>query len=257
VVTGSPIEVPVPGGAAEAWLSRPAGDDDRPGVLFFTDAFGVRPQIEQMADRIAGWGYVVLVPNVFHRAGSIAQLAPTVDLRTPDGREGYFRKAMPRVRALTPERARPDIEAYVDALTGLPGVAAGPIGVTGYCMGARLALQTACQRPDVVAACGCFHGGRLATEDDDSPHRGLPGARAAFVVGHADKDHSMPAADIRRLDAALDDAGVEHLTRICTGAAHGYTMADTSAYDEEAAEWHYGALAELFTRCLAGRSPDR
>jgi carboxymethylenebutenolidase len=251
------IDVPVPSGSAEAWLSRPADADDHPGVLFFMDAIGIRPQIEQMADRIAAWGYVVLVPNVFHREGTVAELAPTTDLRVPEAREAFFGTAMPRVRRLTADRARPDIEAYVDALLGLPGVAAGPIGVTGYCMGARLAVRAACVRPDVVAACGAFHGGGLATEDDDSPHRGLSRARAAFVLGHADKDRSMPPAAVDRLDSALDHAGLEHLTRVCPGAPHGYTMADTSPYDEAAAEWHFGVLEDLFSRSLAARSPGR
>ena len=43
------------------------------------DAFGLRPQIEQMADRIAADGYVVLAPNVFYRPAR----APVVDARRP------------------------------------------------------------------------------------------------------------------------------------------------------------------------------
>ena len=39
------------------------------------DAFGLRPQIAEMTGRIAGWGYTVLAPNVFHRNGSVADLA--------------------------------------------------------------------------------------------------------------------------------------------------------------------------------------
>ena len=52
------IEIPVPDGTAEAYV---AGPDDRsaPGVLFFMDAFGLRPQIGNMLERIAGWGYTV------------------------------------------------------------------------------------------------------------------------------------------------------------------------------------------------------
>ena len=255
-VTGL-TRVAIPDGSAEAWVSRPEGDGTYPGVLLLTDAFGVRPQIEKMADRIAGWGHVVMAPNVFHRDGSIAELAPGVDLRDEEASASYLAQAFSRVRRLTPAQVEPDLDRYVDALLGLPGVLDGSIGVTGYCMGARLALRTACLRPEVVAACGCFHGGRLATQEDDSPHRLLPRARAAFVLGHADKDRSMPAAAIEQLDEALDDAGLEHLTRVCVGAPHGYTMADTPAYDEGAAEWHYAALADLFSRSLAGRSPDR
>jgi carboxymethylenebutenolidase len=250
VVTGALIEVPVPDGAAEAWVSRPDDTGPHPGVLLFMDAFGIRPQIRTMAERIAGWGYVVLAPNVFHRSGTIAELEPTVDLREPEEREHAIRSAMGRVGALTPDLAERDVPAYVDALRALPGVAPGPIGVTGYCMGARLAVRAAGLRPDAVAACGGFHGGGLATEDDDSPHRGLARAKAAFCFGHADHDRSMGPEAIARLDRALDDAGLEHVTEVYAGAPHGYTMADTSSYDEAAAERHYVALRDLLDRAL-------
>lgn len=250
------IEVLVPGGTAEAWVSRPDGGA-HPGVLLYMDAFGIRPQIEEMADRIASWGYVVLAPNVFHRDGTVEELAPQVDLRDRDASEEFFGKAFKRVRALTADKAAGDVPAYVDALLALPGVIDEPIGVTGYCMGARLAVRTACLRPDDVAACGGFHGGGLATDDDDSPHRGLPDAKASFVFGHADRDRSMPPEAIGRLEAALADAGLDHVSEVFPGAAHGYTMADTSSYDEVSAERHYVMLEELFTRSLAGRSPDR
>ena len=40
-------------------------------------------------------------------------------------------------------------------------------------------------------------------------------------------------------------------TEVYTGAAHGYTMADTAAYDEAAAERHYNALFDLLGRTVA------
>ena len=251
------VDVAVPGGTAEAWLSRPDDGATHPGVLVFMDAFGIRPQIGRLADRISSWGYVVLAPNVFHREGTVAELAPAADLRDAATRQDFFAVAAPRIRRLTPSLAAQDIDAYVDALRGLPGVADGPIGVTGYCMGARLAVRAACLRPDLVAACGGFHGGCLATDDADSPHLGLENARARFYLGHADGDRSMPPEAIARLDAALDDAGLEHVTEVYAGAPHGYTMADTSSYDEAAAERHYVALEDLLRRSLGARSPDR
>jgi carboxymethylenebutenolidase len=244
------VELAVPDGAAEAWVSRPADGAPHPGVLLFVDAFGVRPQIRRMAERIAGWGYVVLVPNVFHREGSIEALAPTTDLRDPETRGEAIAAAMPRVRRLTADLAIGDV--YVDALLGLPDVAAGPVAVTGYCMGARLAVRAACRRPDVVAACGGFHGGGLAGDDEDSPHLGLGRARACFFFGHADGDRSMPPEAIARLDRALDEAGLEYDSEVYPGAPHGYTMADTSSYDEVADELHFAALEDLLARTLGG-----
>jgi carboxymethylenebutenolidase len=251
------IEVAVPGGTAEAYVARPdpksspgSSPGPHPGVLFYMDAFGVRPQIEEMADRIASWGYVVLVPNVFHRHGTIEDLAPEVDLRDRDAAASFFEVAFKRVRSLTGRVAGQDAPAYVDALRALPGVAEGPVGVTGYCMGARMALRTACLRPDAVAACGGFHGGSLATDAADSPHLGLPDARARFFFGHADNDRSMQPDAIARLDQALDDAGLEHETVVYPGAPHGYTMADTASYDEAAAEQHFDALRRLLDRTV-------
>lgn len=261
-MTAPLIEVPVDHGVAEAYVAAPyfaapAGPGDRPGVLLFMDAFGIRPQIEEMADRIAGWGYVVMAPNVFHRHGRVADLAPPADLRDPEATEEFRAAAFGRVRTLTPALADRDIPAYVDALRALPGVSDGPIGVTGYCMGARLAVRASWVRPDAVAACGAFHGGRLATEDADSPHLGLPRARAAYVFAHADRDRSMPAEDIARLEHTLAGAGLEHVSEVYAGAAHGYTMADTPAYDEAAAERHFAALEDLLRRSLGAGSPGR
>ena len=246
------IEIPMPGGGtAEAYVFRPEAESggEHPGVLFCMDAFGLRPRIEEMAQRIANWGYVVLTPNVFHRAGRIEDLMPRVDLTEPGRREEYIAEAMSRVRALTADQAEQDLPAYLLALKGLPGVVRGPVGTTGYCMGARLAVRAANLDPE-VAAVGGFHGGGLATDADDSPHRGLGNARAEFVFGHADQDRSMPADAIVMLGEALRDAGLTASNEVYDGAAHGYSMADTSAYDEAATERHFEELRALLDRTL-------
>ncbi|MDR6622976.1 dienelactone hydrolase family protein [Sinomonas atrocyanea] len=193
---------------------------------------------------------MVLAPNVFYREGSVAELAPALDMTTGEGREEAGKAAFPRVGRLTADKALPDIDAWTAALASLDGVAQGPIGVTGYCMGARLAVRTANAHPE-VAACGGFHGGGLATDDADSPHLGLPGARARFVFGHADHDRSMAPEAVARLGEALEAAGLEASNVIYPGASHGYSMADTSAYNEEATERHFRELRALFDATLA------
>jgi carboxymethylenebutenolidase len=248
------LEIPMPDGdVAEAYVARPSAltrrGGDLPGVLFFMDAIGLRPRIAEMCQRIADWGYVVLAPNVFHRDGRAADLAPKADLTQPGEREAFFAVVMPRVGALTADLAEQDIPVYLAALRDLPGVEDGALGVTGYCMGARLAVRAACLDPD-VAAVGGFHGGGLAGENDDSPHLGLARARARFVFGHADNDRSMPAEAIARLGEALESAGLEARNEVYPGAAHGYSMADTSMYDEAATERHFTELQALLDRAL-------
>ncbi|MFC7493876.1 MULTISPECIES: dienelactone hydrolase family protein [unclassified Nocardioides] len=243
---GKTIEIQAPDGVAEAYLT---GEVGRPGVLFYMDAIGLRPRIEEMADRIASWGYVVLAPNVFYRDGRVADLAPRADLRDHGEREAFFAGGvMDRVHGLTPDHAEPDAAAWVAELEQHAGD--GPIGVTGYCMGARLAVRTAGWHPGTVAACGGFHGGGLATDADDSPHRAIAVSTAEFAFGHADHDRSMPLDAVAALEDALMAADRPHLNEVYAGAAHGYTMADTSVYDETATERHFTVLRRLLARTL-------
>lgn len=242
---GTRVEIATDDGTAEAYLTGRSG----PGVLLVMDVFGIRPRIEDMADRIASWGYVVLAPNVFYREGTIDQLAPDVDMTTPGGREEAGRKAMPRIGGLTPERAEADLPHYLEALRRADGVTGEKLGATGYCMGAKIAVRAACLDRGVVAV-GGWHSPALASDDEGSPHEKLGQARAEFVFGHADNDRSNPPEAIERLGRALDDAGLTAKNEVYEGAPHGYSMADTSAYDEAATERHFGELDALFGRTL-------
>src|SRR4051794_920387 len=243
-MTGELIDVAMPDGVAEAYLARPGDGADHPAVLLIADAYGLRPQIERMADRIAQRGYLVLAPNVFYRHGR----APVVSLDgigDPEQREAVFGRVMPLIRGWTPEQIVRDGGAYLDRLGD------GPVAITGYCMGGRAGWHIAAAHPQRVKALGGFHVGGLVTDGDDSPHRKAGQLGAEVYMGYADNDRSMNAEQIATLDRALDDAGVRHETEVYRDAAHGYTMADTPAYDEAAAERHFAALFALLDRTVA------
>lgn len=248
-VRGISVDVPTQDGVADAYLVHPDDDAPRPAVLFYMDAFGLRPHLTAMADRLAGAGYTVLVPNLFYRSGR----TPVFDLPEfidPGARPELWGQILPVMQALTPELALRDAAAYLGWLAGHPRVAAGPVGTTGYCMGARLVLHTAGAFPERVAAAAGFHGGRLATDDPDSPHLAAARITGEVYLGHADQDPSLPPEQIDRLDKALTEAGVRHRAEVYTGAPHGYTQADTASYDAEAAERHWTALLDLLNRAL-------
>ena len=242
----STVDVRAPDGVADAYLTRPEAGERHPGVLLVMDAYGLRPRIEEMAVRIAERGYAVMAPNVFYRAGR-APVLPFPDLTTEDARAEFFEDVRPLMSQLTPERIAADGAAYLDELAN---VADGPVAITGYCMGARLGLRMAAAHPERVAALAGFQGGGLATDDPESPHRSAGALRAEVYFGHADQDRSNTSEQIATLDAALDRAGVAHRSEVYAGARHGYTMADTPAYDEEASERHFAALFDLLERTL-------
>src|SRR5690349_14186408 len=94
------IDIQTPEGTADAYLSRPAGES-RGGVLFMFDAFGLRPRIYEMADRIAAGGYTVLAPNLFYRAGRTPVLE-FPDMSTDELRMAFFGKVRPLMEQLGP-----------------------------------------------------------------------------------------------------------------------------------------------------------
>jgi carboxymethylenebutenolidase len=248
----STVDIPTADGTADAYLAAPESRGTHPGVLFYMDAFGLRPRLEEMAQRIADEGYVVLLPNVLYRHGR-APLVDTSELKAPEARGRLFKVLRPWIAALGPQQAMSDAEAYLDFLTGLDGVTDGPVGVTGYCMGGALALRTAAHRPEQVAAVAAFHPARLATDNPDSPHLLVDRLKAEVYVASADRDAGMPPEQQQKLEDALTGARVRHVCEQYDGAAHGFTMSDTAVYDEAATDRHWVALLDLLSRNLSRR----
>jgi carboxymethylenebutenolidase len=244
----STIELRTPDGVADAYVTRPDDRRSHPAVLFMMDAYGLRPTIEQMADRIAARGYVVLVPNLFYRHGR-PPVVPLPDKTDPDSRAAFMKAIRPLLLELTADLLVPDGGAYLEYLDG---VAPGPVGITGYCMGARQGWRIAAAYPERVVALGGFHGGGLVTDTDDSPHLSARQLKAELYFGHADQDASMTPEQIATLDRSLDDAGVRHRTEVYEGALHGYTMSDSAVYNEAACERHFTELFALLERNLGG-----
>ena len=241
------VEIKTPDGVANAYLAQP-DDGPHPGVLLISDAFGLRPAIEDMVDRVAADGYVVLAPNVFYRAGPApveAILGPSDRERPPDA----FRAVLPLIQQLTPALIAADGGAYLEYLGRV--AAPGRVGIVGYCMGGRLAWRIAAAHPERVAALAAFHTAGLVTEDSDSPHRSAAdlGPIEAYF-GFADEDPGATPEQIATLEQALDATGVRYVAEVYEGAHHGYAVADSAAYDKAASERQFRELGALVKRAL-------
>ena len=244
----STVEIAAPDGIADAYLARP---DDRihPGVLFLMDAFGLRPTLYEMAERIAADGYVVLAPNVFYRAGR-SPVPPLPDLTDPEQRRSFFQSVLrPLIEQLTPERLAADGAAYLDYLSDV--ASSGPVAITGYCMGGRVGWRIAAAHPGRVAALAAFHPGGLVSDAPDSPHRSAAELKAEMYFGFADRDPSMTAEQIATLEQTLEEVGAHYRSEVYEGAQHGYTMADQASHDGAARERHFRELRSLLERTVA------
>lgn len=232
-------------GTCRVTVATPDGDGPWPGVVMYPDAGGPRPTFDQMAAELAGHGYVVVVPDVYHRSGDWAPFDMGTVFGDPDERKRLF--AM--IGSVTPEAMATDASALFDYLAGRPDVRGERFGTTGYCMGGRTSITVAGRLPDRVAAAMSFHGGGLVTDDADSPHRWADRIQARVYVGGAADDQSFTTDDAETLDKALTAAGVEH-TVVIYDAAHGFAVPDNAPYDEAAAQRHWDAMREVFAAAL-------
>lgn len=223
----------------------PDGAGPWPAVIMYMDGLAIRPTLVEMAARLAGHGYVVLLPDMFYRFGPYTPLVPKevfkVDFRAIVG---------PMMATTDNHKAAEDTAAFIAWLDTRGDVAGPKIGTVGFCMGGGMALTAAGSYPDRVAAAASFHGGRLATDTPLSPHLLAPRITAEVYVAGADDDATYPPDMAERLEQALSDAGVRHVCEIYPGAAHGWMKPDFPVYDEPAAERGWRETLALFERNL-------
>jgi carboxymethylenebutenolidase len=242
------VSVPTPEGDMRAFAFTPdQGAGPWPATIIFMDAPAIRPALFDMGERLAKAGYYVLLPDLFWRAGPYPPL-DIVKARAGDPEMGAL---FQKLRGSTSvEKQMTDAKACLDFLDKQPKADARKVGVTGYCMGGGIALRAAGTFPDKIAAAASFHGGNMATETDNSPHRLADRIQAKVLVAGADEDASFDEGQKERLDKALSDAGVEAEVSIWKGCRHGWVPADMPVHNAEGAERHWKELIRLFDETL-------
>ena len=238
------VEIRTGDGTADATLIRPAGANPHPGVIVLTDIWGVRPAYVDLTKKIAGHGYVVLLPNIFYRSGR-PPFTENMDFQDPRTKARVGEITAP----LTPEKMERDGSAYVDFLASQRFVMDGPMGVVGFCYAGQYALRVAAARPDRIGAAASFHGGGLYNDDENSPHRLLPRVKARTYFGHATNDNSMTAGQIEMFESALEKWGGEY-TSETYNARHGWMIPGREIYDPDNAARGFAKLVELFDTSL-------
>lgn len=240
------VEITMPVGACAAYMFCPPSAGPWPAVLFLMDGFGIRPALFEMAERLAQGGYVVLLPNLYYRAGAHDALVPKEVFAA-----GNVQAQLgPLIASTDNRRGAEDAGSFLDFLDTRVEVKQGGIAVVGYCRTGALALTVAATYPDRITAVASFHGGNLATDADDSPHLLASEIRARVYVAGADQDASYPPEMAARLGTALTEANVDHHCEIYEGARHGWAMPDFPVYDADASERHWHALFALLDATL-------
>lgn len=249
------VEVKTADGVCDAALIYPT-KGSHPGVLIWTDAFGLRPAMREIGKRIAAEGYTVLVPNPYYRAGK----ATSIDLDTAKfsftnaDDMAKLRKYMAGLNE--PGSAERDAAAYIAFLDAQKQVnKKKKIGTQGYCMGGPLVFKTCAAVPSRVGAGASFHGGGLVTDQPSSPHLLIPKMKAHLYIGIASNDDQRQPDAKDKLKEAFEAAKVPAQIEVYKGV-HGWCVPDMPAregspiYNKPDAERAWAKLVALYKSAL-------
>ena len=244
---GVDVEIKTPDGTCDAYFVSPA-KGRHPAVLTWPDIFGLRPASKEMATRLAGSGYSVLVINPFYRT----QKAPTAP-EHPDFNDPATRQAlMTLAGTLSPATAATDATAFIAFLDAQPSVdKKKKMGTTGYCMGGPFVFRTAAAHADRIGAAATFHGGGLVTDKPESPHLLIPQMKAQYLVAIAENDDTRQPEAKTVLKDAFAKANLSAEVEVYSGAQHGWCPPDSAVYNHDQAEKAWSRQLALFSKALA------
>jgi carboxymethylenebutenolidase len=257
-VVAKDVAITTPDGNCDAAFFHPA-TGKHPGVLIWTDAFGLRPTFRDLGKRLAAHGYAVLVPNPFYRMAK-APVYTEAEVSSFDFQDAAQMAKVKQFMAspTAPGAAEADAKAFTAFLDAQTQVnPARKLGTQGYCMGGALVMRTAATVADRIGAGASFHGGGLVTDKPDSPHLLAPKIKARLYIAIASNDDQRQPEAKDKLRQAFAAARVAADIEVYAGARHGWCVADMPLqngqpiYSKADAERAWSKLLGLYETALA------
>ena len=188
------IEITTRDGPMKAYVAHPKGDGQFPAVIVLHEIFGITPELQHIADMLAGEGYVAIVPALFHRTDP--------DFLAPYDTDGMTR-GRAAVNQLSHDDVRSDIRGAIDWVRGQPN-ASGEIATWGFCWGGSVAFMTATF--DDLRAAISFYGAQIVK----SPYDGRPPMldytaqiQTPLFLVFGGQDTSISGNDIQKIQDTL------------------------------------------------------
>lgn len=236
-------EIATPTGPMRTYLFRPVAEGRYPGIVLYSEIFQLTGPIRRAASFLAGHGYIVAVPEIYHELEPAGTMLAYDQAGADQGNHDKYAKELSSYDA--------DARAVLDHLKSMPACS-GKLGVLGICLGGHLAFRAAMQ-PD-VAATVCFyatdiHTGTLGKGKNDDTL-----ARAAEIAGElllfwGRQDPHVPLEGRTRIRARLDEAGLNFTWHEVNGA-HAFLRDEGPRYDPALAAQCLTQALELFHRRL-------
>lgn len=238
------VQIKTQDGTMDAFFVHPE-PGSHAAVILWPDIASLRESKRNMARRLAGEGYAVLVANPYYRDVPGDQFESSVQFREVGG----FQKVRPWREKLSSRAVMRDADALVSWLDQQSAVdTAQGIGTQGYCMGGPFTVYTAHSRPDRVKAAASFHGGGLVRDDADSPHKILK-TDTSYLIAIAKNDDAKAPDEKDALRTAAKAGGISAEIEVY-GGDHGWTVPDNPKYAEAEAERAWARLLATYEGAL-------
>ena len=224
----------VDGETMRCYVSAPEGAGPFAGVIVAQHAGGVDEFIQTMSDRVASAGYVAIAPELYHRDPN-----PGDD---PLTRMGRLRDA----------NVVKDVNAAFEHVKGLANVAAERIGLTGFCMGGRVAYLMAGHIPSLRAT-AVFYGGNIMVPwgEGPAPFDRTDHIQCPLLGLFGEEDTNPSPTDVAKIDAELTRLGKKHEFHSYSGAGHAFMNEARPSYRQQAAEDAWAKCLDWFERYLS------
>jgi len=242
LITTQYVDIPVDGSPMRMFVCAPKTEAKVPGILFYSDIFQLTGPMVRACQRLAGYGYVVAAPEIYHRLEPLGAVIPFDD----EGRTRGLENA-----ARTPVKDfDTDCRAALDYLEQHPQVAAGKLGAGGFCIGGHLAFRAALQ-PDVRGTV-CFyptgvHNGKLGQDEDAKTFERLQQITGEMLIVFGTFDPHIPEDGRAKIIGGLQQAGT-HFEVKHYAAEHAFMRDEGPRYDAEATDQAWAEMIAFFRR---------
>lgn len=239
------VDIRTPTGPMRSCVSRPAAGGQYPGLVLFSEIFQITGPIRRTAALLAGHGYVVVTPEIYH------ELEPAGTVLAYDQAGADTGNAHKIAKEISSYDS--DARAALDFLKS-HRECTGRLGVMGICIGGHLAFRAA-MNPDVLAA-ACFyatdiHKGSLGKGMNDNSLARAGDIRGELLHIWGRQDPHVPLDGRVRIHARLEDAGVK-FQWIEVNGQHAFLRDEGPRYDPALARLCFNFVFELFGRRLGG-----
>jgi carboxymethylenebutenolidase len=245
IIEEAPVDLPTPTGSMRCYVYKPAASGKYPGLVFFSEIFQVTAPIRRTAATLAGHGFVVIVPEVFHELMDGPGVVLAYDQAGADrGNHCKITKTLASYDG--------DAKACVEHLKQRTDCT-GKIGAIGICIGGHLSFRCAFH-PDVRAAV-CFYATDIhkrslgAGLHDDTLDR-MPEAKGELLMIWGRQDPHIPQDGRRIVYDAMTAAGLSFTWHEFNGQ-HAFMRDEGARFDPELAAACYRLTIDHFRRHLA------